>query len=149
MKIFTLDSELWLDRPLKEVFAFFADPMNLETITPAWLQFTIKTAPQFEMRQGALVDYRLRLHGIPLAWRSRITVWDPPLKFVDDQVKGPYRLWHHEHTFEKKDGGTLVRDHVDYAVPGGLLVQKLMVRREVERIFDFRRRKLAEIFRKA
>ncbi|MBP1624973.1 MAG: cyclase/dehydrase, partial [Acidobacteria bacterium] len=139
----------WLDRPLKEVFAFFADPMNLETITPAWLQFTIKTAPQFEMRQGALVDYRLRLHGIPLAWRSRITVWDPPLKFVDDQVKGPYRLWHHEHTFEKKDGGTLVRDHVDYAVPGGLLVQKLMVRREVERIFDFRRRKLAEIFRKA
>ena len=146
MRIFTFDSELWLDRPLQEVFAFFADPMNLETITPPWLQFTIKTAPLFEMRRGAFIDYRLRLHGIPLAWRSEITVWDPPRKFVDDQVKGPYRLWHHEHTFEEKEGGTLVRDHVDYAVPGGLLIQKLMVGREVERIFTFRRRKLADLF---
>jgi hypothetical protein len=146
MKIFTLDSEQWIHRPLQEVFAFFADPLNLEVLTPPWLRFEIGTAHAFEMRQGTLIDYRLRLHGIPLSWRSAITVWDPPRKFIDDQVKGPYRLWQHEHLFEEKDGGTMVRDHVRYAVPGGSLVNRLLVARDVARIFEFRRRKLSEIF---
>lgn len=147
MKIFTLDSELWLGRPLQEVFAFFSDPSNLETITPPWLRFEISPPRPLEMRKGTRIDYRLRLHGIPLSWRSEITAWDPPFRFVDEQVRGPYRLWRHEHTFEEKDGGTFVRDHVDYAVPGGLLVQKFVVARDVAQIFDFRSRKLQEIFK--
>jgi ligand-binding SRPBCC domain-containing protein len=146
MKTFSLDSEQRINRPLQEVFAFFADPLNLEIITPPWLRFEIRTTHPFAMRQGTLIDYRLRLHGIPLSWRSEITVWDPPRRFVDDQVKGPYRLWHHEHLFEEKDGGTVVRDHVRYAMLGGFLVNRLLVARDVARIFEFRRRTLSGIF---
>jgi len=146
MRTFTLDSPLWLNRPLDEVFAFFADPANLEIITPPWLRFEIKTKRPFEMRQGTRIDYRLRLHGIPLSWRSEIKIWDPPHRFVDDQVRGPYRLWCHEHRFTEKDGGTEIQDHVDYAVPGGLLVEKLIVAGNVAQIFEFRRKKLSEIF---
>jgi ligand-binding SRPBCC domain-containing protein len=147
MKTFTLDSELWLAHPLPEIFAFFADASNLETITPPWLRFEITTPRPIEMGRGTRIDYRLRLHGFSFSWRSEITVWDPPHRFVDEQVRGPYRLWRHEHTFEEKGGGTSVRDHVDYAVPGGLLVQKFVVGRDVVQIFDFRRKKLQEIFR--
>jgi len=147
MKIFTLDSELWLAHALPEVFAFFADASNLETITPPWLRFEITTPRPIEMGRGTRIDYRLRLHGFSFSWRSEITAWDPPYRFVDEQVRGPYRLWRHEHTFEEKGGGTSVRDHVDYAVPGGLLVQKLVVARDVAQIFDFRRRKLKELFK--
>jgi ligand-binding SRPBCC domain-containing protein len=147
MKTFTLDSGLWLGRPIQEVFAFFCDPANLEKITPPWLRFEIKSAGPMELREGSLIDYRLRLHGIPLSWRSRISIWDPPHRFVDEQVRGPYRLWRHEHTFAEQNGGTMVRDHVDYAVPGGWLIHKLMVERDVEKIFEFRHRKLSEIFR--
>jgi ligand-binding SRPBCC domain-containing protein len=146
MKIFEFDSELWLDRPRREVFPFFADPLNLETITPPWLRFKITTPAPLEMRRGVLIDYRLRLHGFPLKWQSKITVWDPPHRFVDEQVRGPYRLWRHEHRFEEKGGGTLVFDHVEYAVPGGFLIQKVLVGCEVARIFEFRRGKLREIF---
>jgi ligand-binding SRPBCC domain-containing protein len=148
MKIFSFDSEQWICRPLREVFPFFADPKNLETITPPWLRFEIRTTGNIGMCQGVKIDYRLRLHGIPLKWRSEITTWDPPSRFVDEQVHGPYRLWRHEHTFEEKEYRTLVRDHVDYAVLGGWLVQRLLVMRDVERIFEFRRRKLDEIFRR-
>ncbi len=146
MKIFTLDSALQLNHPLKEVFLFFSDPSNLEAITPPWLNFEIQTRPPFEMRRGALIDYRLRLHGFPFLWRSEISAWEPPLRFVDEQIRGPYRLWKHEHTFAEIDGGTMVKDHVDYMVPGGWLIQRLMVARNVERIFEFRRQKLKEIF---
>jgi len=146
MRIFALDSELWLRHPIQEVFAFFSDASNLETITPPWLNFEIRTGRPLEIRQGIVIDYRLRLHGIPFSWRSFISVWEPPHRFVDEQVRGPYRLWRHEHTFAEKDGGTLVRDHVDYAVRGGQIVQGLMVAPNVARIFEFRRRKLSEIF---
>lgn len=146
MKIFSFESEQWIPRPLQEVFAFFAQPKNLETITPAWLRFEILTPGNIEMGPGAKIDYRLRLHGIPLRWQSEITIWDPPVRFVDEQARGPYRLWRHEHTFKENDGSTLIRDHVDYAVPGGWLVQRLLVERDVERIFEYRRRKLDEIF---
>jgi len=146
MRTVALDSSLWLNRPRALLFAFFADPANLEIITPAWLRFEMTTKRPFEMRQGTLIDYRLRLHGIPLRWRSEIKIWDPPHRFVDDQVRGPYRLWRHEHRFTEKDGGTEIQDHVDYAVPGGLLVEKLIVAGDVARIFEFRRKKLSEIF---
>jgi len=147
MRIFSLDSEQWISRPLREVFPFFADPRNLEAITPPWLRFELKARGNLEMRRGLKIDYRLRLRGIPFSWQSEITVWDPPVRFVDEQVRGPYRLWRHDHRFEEKDGRTLVRDHVDYAVPGGWLVQKLVVGREVNKIFEFRRRTLEKILR--
>ena len=147
MRIFSFDSEQWISRLLGEVFPFFADPRNLETITPPWLRFELKARGNLEMRRGLKIDYRLGLHGIPFSWQSEITVWDPPVRFVDEQVRGPYRLWRHDHRFEQKDGRTLVRDHVDYAVPGGWLVQKLVVGREVNKIFEFRRRTLEKILR--
>jgi ligand-binding SRPBCC domain-containing protein len=103
-----------------------------------------------EMGAGTVIDYRLRLHGIPLRWRSEITVWEPPRRFVDVQRRGPYRLWEHEHLFLPKDGGTLVQDRVRYAVPGGSLlaplVDRLLVRPDLERIFAYRRQRLKEIF---
>jgi ligand-binding SRPBCC domain-containing protein len=142
----TIAVEQWLPRPLAELFPFFADAANLERITPPWLGFHILTPPPVEMRQGALIDYRLRVRGIPLRWRTRIAVWEPPARFVDEQVRGPYRLWVHEHTFAEQEGGTLCRDHVRYAVPGGELVHRLLVRPDVERIFAWRQQVLRDLF---
>ena len=138
--------ELWLPRPRAEVFPFFADARNLGVITPPWLSFEVLTPSPIGMRAGALIDYRLRFRGLPLRWRTEITVWEPPSRFVDRQLRGPYRLWHHAHTFEERDGGTLCRDEVRYAVLGGEWVNRLFVRRDVGRIFAFRRQKLLELF---
>jgi ligand-binding SRPBCC domain-containing protein len=145
MKRYYFESEQHLARPLVEVFAFFADPLNLETITPPWLRFAIIPPGPVELGRGALIDYRLRLRGFPLRWQSEITAWQPPRRFVDEQRRGPYRLWIHEHTFESRGNGTLARDRVEYALYGGLLVRK-WVRCDLERIFEFRRRKLAGLF---
>jgi ligand-binding SRPBCC domain-containing protein len=139
-------SEIWLPRPIAEIFPFFGNARNLEIITPPWLQFKILTEGPIEMREGTLIDYRIRLRGIPLRWQTRIDVWDPPRRFIDIQVRGPYQRWHHEHIFEPKDYGTLCSDRVDYAVPGGTLVDRLFVGRDLERIFEFRREKLLELF---
>src|SRR5437588_434089 len=98
------------------------------------------------MRPGAMIDHRLRIHGFPLRWRSKITEWRPPTRFVDEQVRGPYRLWIHEHRFEEGDGGTLVHDHVRYAVPLDLLIHRFFIRRGIERIFAWREKKLRKIF---
>lgn len=135
---FTIDTQQWFARPIDEVFAFFADAFNLEQITPPWLHFHVITPAPIPMRAGTLIDYKLRLHGIPIRWRSEITAWEPPFFFVDEQRKGPYRLWHHEHRFESRDGGTLVTDHVDYRVIGGRLINRFFVRRDLDRIFAFR-----------
>ena len=129
-----------------EVFPFFADASNLEALTPEWLNFCILTPRPIRMEVGALIDYRIRLRGVPLRWRTRITAWEPPARFVDEQIRGPYRAWIHEHTFTERDGGTEVRDFVRYAVPGGELVHRFFVRRDVEKIFEFRREKLLELF---
>jgi ligand-binding SRPBCC domain-containing protein len=143
-----LRSEIWLPRPLEETFAFFADAANLQTITPGWLDFTILTPRPIQMRVGALIDYRLRVRGFPIRWQSEITAWEPPHRFVDEQRRGPYRLWVHEHHFETRDSGTQVADLVRYAAPGGRLVDWLFVRRDVERIFKFRRETLLTLFGK-
>jgi ligand-binding SRPBCC domain-containing protein len=131
---------------LPDVFAFFADPSNLARITPDWLRFEIKSPSPVVMKAGALIDYTIRLHGIPLKWRSEITVWDPPFRFVDEQRIGPYRYWIHEHTFQEQNGETTVSDRVRYAVPGGLFVQRLLVARDIEKIFSHRSRVLRQIF---
>jgi ligand-binding SRPBCC domain-containing protein len=139
-------SELWLPCARAEVFAFFSDATNLDAITPSWLSFrTVAPAP-IEMRVGQLIDYRLRLRGIPLRWRTKITAWKPPGRFVDEQIRGPYRMWIHEHTFESRDGGTLIRDHVRYSVPFDFLVHRWFVRPDIEQIFQYRRDRLRERF---
>ena len=146
MREFGLRAELWLPRSRAEVFAFFAEAGNLEAITPPWLNFEIRTPPPLVLRPGALIDYRIRVHGIPIRWRTEIIGWDPPRQFVDLQLRGPYTLWHHTHTFEERDGGTLCLDEVRYRPRGGWLVNRLFVRRDVERIFRHREQRLREIF---
>ena len=146
MAVFTLDNEQWLPGPPEAVFDFYADAFNLEALTPPWLRFRVLTPPPIAMAQGVEIDYRLRLHGISLGWRSRITAWEPPYRFVDEQIQGPYRRWVHEHIFEARDGGTLARDIVEYDMPGGRLADRLLVRRDLNRIFAYRRERLAGIF---
>ena len=145
LKEFTLHQELWLPKPRSELFPFFADARNLEVITPPWLRFEIASPTPIRMQPGTLIDYNLRVYGIPFRWRSEITVWEPPYRFVDEQRKGPYRRWIHEHRFEERDGGTLCVDHVRYAVLGGAVIERLFVRRDIARIFSFRTEKLNEL----
>ena len=146
MKTFRFDATLWLPRPRPEVFEFFADAFNLEKITPPWLQFHVVTAAPIRMQEGAEIEYRLKIRGIPMRWRSRITVWDPPGRFVDEQLHGPYRLWRHEHRFIESAGGTSCEDHVEYAPLGGALINKLMVERDVRQIFAYRSECLREMY---
>ena len=146
MRVREFQSELWLSLPPAELFPFFADAANLDALTPPWLHFQIVTPPPIEMKAGAVIDYRLRVHGLPLRWRTLIRVWQPPRRFVDEQIRGPYRQWIHEHTFEARDGGTLARDHVRYAVPLDLLAHRWFVRPDIERIFNFRSEALRNRF---
>ena len=146
MRVREFQTELWLPLPPEELFLFFADVENLDAITPPWLNFRVVTPPPIEMREGALIDYKLRVRGIPLRWRTRINVWQPPHRFVDEQLRGPYRRWIHEHTFEARDGGTLARDYVRYAVPFDLLLHRWLVRADVEKIFAFRQEALRARF---
>jgi len=146
MKTFEFRTELWLPRPRKEIFAFFGDAYNLQAITPPWLNFEVLTPAPIPMAAGTLIDYRLRVRGVPLRWRTRINAWEPPFRFQDEQLRGPYRLWIHEHRFEDRDGGTLCRDEVHYAVPGGSLMNWLWVRRDVQTIFDYRSEQLRKQF---
>jgi hypothetical protein len=144
---YQLIREQWLPKPIDEAFAFFSRPENLEEITPPWLGFHIvRTDPQ--LREGSLIEYKLRIHGLPMRWTSEIAVWDPPHRFVDNQRRGPYKRWHHEHTFVSENGGTRITDHVEYAMPFGILgemAHAVMVRRDVESIFKFRQQRLAEL----
>ncbi len=134
-------------RPRDEVFAFFADAHNLEAITPGFLRFRITTPGPIAIAPGTLIDYRLSLFGIPFSWRTRIEVYEPGVRFVDVQLRGPYALWRHLHAFEDAPGGTLVRDRVEYALPLGSLgdlAHALFVRRTLARIFDHRAARILE-----
>jgi ligand-binding SRPBCC domain-containing protein len=146
MKTHKLKTEIWLPQKKTTVFSLFADPQNLEELTPGWLHFEILTPLPLPMKPGVRIDYRLRLYGIPLRWQSEISVWEPPHRFVDRQIRGPYRLWIHEHTFAEHRGGTLVGDTVEYAAPGGILAQKLFLARDLKRIFAFRHERLRQRF---
>jgi len=147
MKEFSFRSEQWLPRSIEDIFAFFSNAHNLQTITPPWLRFEVLTPSPLAMRPGTLIDYRIRLRGLPIRWRTEIVEWKPPHSFVDVQLRGPYKLWHHTHTFEERDGGTVCGDLVRYRPRGGALMNWLFVRRDVENIFAFRGRQLAELFR--
>lgn len=147
----TLEYVQEFPRQRDEVFRFFEDAFNLDAITPAMLQFRILTPPPIEMRAGALIDYSLRLRGVPIRWRTRIEVYEPPNCFVDRQLRGPYRLWWHEHVFEEIEGGTRMTDRVRYLTPlagskVGRWVHDRFIRPDLESIFAFRRAKLAAVF---
>ena len=146
MKEFNFQAETCVPRPHSEVFPFFAEARNLQTLTPPWLKFEVLTPVPIVMRPGTLIDYRITVHGLPIRWRTEITAWDPPHRFVDVQLRGPYTLWHHTHTFAARDNGTLVRDLVRYDVPGGALANALFVRRDLGKIFAYRQTKLADLF---
>lgn len=139
----------WVPAPLAEVFGFFSSAHNLERITPPWLKFQVLTPPERSIEAGSLIDYRLKIHGVPVRWRTRIESWDPGRSFVDTQLKGPYRKWHHTHRFEELQGGVLVEDRVLYQVPFSFVGQALggaVVRRDVEEIFGYRKKVIREIF---
>ena len=150
MRVSTLHREQRIRAPLQEVFSFFCEARNLDRITPPWLHFKLLGQTDRELKAGTLIYYKLVWHGLPLDWTTRIEEWHPPTRFVDLQLKGPYRLWRHTHSFEACEGGsTLIRDTVDYAVPAGLLGGFLagrLVRRDVERVFDYRAAHIRAIF---
>jgi len=139
---FRLERQQLVRRGIEEVFAFFSDPTNLEAITPPWLNFRVLETPAGPLRELSEISYRLRVRGIPFSWRSLISRWEPPFVFVDEQLEGPYQSWIHRHTFEVQNGSTLVRDRVDYSVPGGAIVNSLFVRHDLKKIFDYREESL-------
>ena len=135
-----LHTTLELPLPVEAVFPFFAAAVNLERITPPELRFEILTPMPVEMRLGTLLEYRLTLFGLPFRWRTKIAAWDPPNRFVDVQLRGPYDLWVHTHTFTATEAGTLIDDHVRYRLPFSPLgdVVLPLVKRQLARIFSYR-----------
>jgi ligand-binding SRPBCC domain-containing protein len=141
MRTYVLEREQLVRAPLDEVFEFFSQARNLEALTPSWLRFHVLTPEAIPMHSGTVIEYRLRLRGVPLRWVSLIEEWEPGRKFVDRQLSGPYRLWHHTHEFASHPDGTLVRDRVRYQLPFGPLgavAHVLFVRRDLDRVFEFR-----------
>ncbi len=143
--------QIFLPYPLDYVFEFFSNAKNLQALTPPSLHFQILTPLPIEMKPGALIDYKLKLFGIPFRWRTRIDTWDPPHQFSDSQIKGPYRKWVHTHTFETVEGGVLMKDQVQYLSPGGPLeplINKLFVGPQVQKIFTYRNKALETLLAK-
>jgi ligand-binding SRPBCC domain-containing protein len=135
-------SEMKIDAPIDEVFDFFSQAANLEKITPPWLKFKILTSEPIKMEVGTLIDYRLSLYGFPVNWKTKITHWDPPHRFIDSQLKGPYKQWIHEHSFSEVEGGCLMKDRVEYQIHGWIvnsLINYLFVRKDIEKFFSFRK----------
>ncbi len=144
---FELRTEVELPHPIDEVFAFFSDPANLQRITPPWLHFQVLTDLPAEISKGQTFEYKLRLHGVPIRWKSEICVWEPEKRFVDQQISGPYGSWWHEHLFYDLGGReTLMRDRVLYTVPGGRMIHKLLVKKDLVKIFEYRRDTIQDIF---
>jgi ligand-binding SRPBCC domain-containing protein len=136
-RTFFLRTSQFVARDLETTFAFFADAANLQKLTPPWLDFSITTPQPIAMHEGTLIDYRLKLRGLPIRWRSVISEWNPPHSFVDEQVRGPYTMWRHRHTFTPHRDGTLVADEVRYRVFGGMLAN-IFVKRDLAMIFAYR-----------
>jgi uncharacterized protein (TIGR01777 family) len=141
--------EQWVPRPIDEVFAFFGDAQNLEVLTPPHLRFKVLKSSTHPLQAGTRIDYKLQLHGIPFRWQSLIGEWNPSTHFSDTQKRGPYKKWHHTHTFIEQDGGTLMRDHALYRLPFGVLgdtVAYFLVKKDLEKIFSYRITKVRELF---
>ncbi len=142
MSAYVLERTQRVEVPVERAFDFYGDAANLEPLTPPWLNFEVMTPGPLAFQPGTLLDYKLRLHGVPIRWQTRIEIWEPPLRFVDTQARGPYSLWEHTHMFEKGgEQATLIHDRVRYEIPLGplgRLAHGLFVRRDLERIFDYR-----------
>jgi ligand-binding SRPBCC domain-containing protein len=151
MRIHLLERSQRVEVPVERAFAFYASAANLEPLTPPWLHFHLLTPQPFTLEAGALLDYRLRLHGVPIRWQTRIEEWEPPHRFLDTQARGPYALWEHTHEFEAAaEGAAVIHDRVRYALPLGplgALAQRLFVGRDLRRIFDYRRDRTAALIR--
>ena len=150
MIIHTLKKEQKISKNILEVFDFFSRPENLSIITPPKMKFNIMTPSPIEMKDGALIDYTVKILGFPIKWRTLITKYDPPNIFIDQQLKGPYSLWHHTHTFKKiNDNETLIGDTVIYVVPFsfiGSIVHSIYISRDLEKIFSYREKKIKDFF---
>lgn len=148
MKLYTLRRQQIIERPREEVFGFFERAENLERVTPKSVGFRILTPPPIRMGAGTILDYVIHLMGFPVRWTTCITEYESPVRFADVALRGPYSFWHHTHTFEPHERGTLMTDEVRYALPFGWLgrlVRWLWVRRELEHIFDYRARVIGEL----
>lgn len=142
-------AEQWVPKPIEQVFEFFSDANNLERITPPFLNFKILSIEPPQVQVGTLIRYRLRWGIVPLFWKTKITAWEPPHRFKDFQLSGPYKLWDHEHRFVSERGGTRLIDEVHYALhfgPLGRLANHLIVRKDVEKIFAYRKKAIRELF---
>ena len=149
MNEYQLQREQFIPKPIDTVFAFFADAGNLEYLTPPWLHFQIRTSLPITMKAGTLIDYTIRWRWLPVSWKTEILDWSPPHRFIDQQIKGPYKLWRHTHTFEVISGGTLMKDIVRYRLPMGPLgtvAHSMIVERDLQAIFDYRFQRIAERF---
>jgi uncharacterized protein (TIGR01777 family) len=143
------EASQFVARPISEVFRFFEDPKNLERMTPPWLNFRIVSQTSASIQTGTEICYRLKVHGMPMKWKTRIQDWKVNESFVDDQIQGPYSRWHHVHSFESLRGGTLIQDRVSYRLPlGGLgkLLGGSFVKNDVNMIFSYRKEKMREVF---
>lgn len=148
-KTYTFRKTTTIEKSLKQVFQFFSKAENLAKITPSNLNFKILSPLPIKMEEGTLIDYQIKLYRIPFRWQTKITVWEPPFRFVDVQLKGPYKMWIHEHSFEESATGTRMSDYIEYQVPGGLfapIIHRLKVRKDIENIFNFRETIIDQIF---
>ena len=144
--MYHLSTQIELAESLEPIFSFFSNAGNLQLITPGWLHFKVLSPGDIELCEGTRIDYRLWLRGVPIRWRSEITLWDPPHRFVDEQIRGPYRSWIHDHRFQQQKGVTRVIDQVRYDHWGGKILNRLVVAPDLEKIFSFRKEKLEAIF---
>ena len=149
MKTFEINMKQYINKPLEVVFEFFSKPENLEMITPKSLSFNILTPTPIKMEKGSLIDYTIRLFGISIHWRTPISDYEPPFRFVDQQIKGPYTFWHHTHTFKLVEGGVEIIDEVKYSLPLGwlgTLAHAIWVRKDLEKIFEYRKTVIQHYF---
>jgi ligand-binding SRPBCC domain-containing protein len=142
---YSLEREQTVSGSIEEVFAFFSDPSHMDAITPSWLRFRVLGDSRPSIEAGTTIDYRLWVHDLPLRWKSRIVAWNPPFEFVEEQVKGPYNYWRHHHSFEETEEGVVVRDRIEYSVHDGTLIHGLFACRDLDRIFDQRRGRIASL----
>lgn len=149
MKTYFFKQEIHIPQPLETVFQFFSNAENLNRLTPPHLDFKILTRLPIIMTKGTLIDYQLKIYHFPVKWKTEITVWEPSYRFIDSQIKGPYKKWIHEHKFETVGDNTKMTDTVEYAIPGGIFspaINNVFVRRDIQKIFDFREEQLLKIF---
>lgn len=151
MKCYELTWEQFIDQPIDKVFNYFSHPENLEEITPPRLKFTILTPRPIPMEKGSLIDYTIRILGFPVHWRTLITSYNPPHGFVDEQIKGPYVIWHHRHRFKDINGGTMIQDTIRYAIPLGIIgrfLNFIWIQKDLKDIFAYRKIIISNKFEK-